>query len=90
MNIEIGKQGTHIDDSDDDDEAAKHLSPVSIQEMITTANAHQKILERHIKALELLMDDETLLSRKSHSVFFFTRSYWTLKSKEEEEKNSRS
>ncbi|KAF7494387.1 Oxysterol-binding protein-related protein 1 [Sarcoptes scabiei] len=52
----------HIDDSDDDDEAAKHLSPVSIQEMITTANAHQKILERHIKALELLMDDETLLS----------------------------
>ncbi|KAH9527824.1 Oxysterol-binding protein- protein 1 [Dermatophagoides farinae] len=56
------KQGTHMgDDSDDEEEAAKQLlSPMAIQDMIVTANAHQKILERHINALQQLLNDETL------------------------------
>lgn len=49
------------DDSDDEEEATKQLlSPIAIQDMIVTANAHQKILERHINALQQLLNDDTL------------------------------
>lgn len=49
------------DDSDDEEEATKQLlSPMAIQDMIVTANAHQKILERHINALQQLVNDDSL------------------------------
>lgn len=39
------------------------MLPLStVQDMISTAGAHQKILEKHISALQQLMDDESLFS----------------------------
>jgi hypothetical protein len=50
------KQGMRFDDSDEDE--LTDLMPIgSMQAMIQTANAHQSILEKHIKALLQLTDD---------------------------------
>ncbi|KAJ6223665.1 hypothetical protein RDWZM_002210 [Blomia tropicalis] len=56
------KQGTRLIDSDDEDDAAKILPMSSIHDMILTATAHQKILEKHIGGLQLLVDDESLFT----------------------------
>lgn len=55
-------QGTYYDDSDDEDEKTKLLSMPTVQDMVLTANAHQKILEKHISGLEQLLDDESLFT----------------------------
>lgn len=60
-------QGTRITDSDDEDETANQLLPLSsVHDMIITASAHQKILEKHIAGLQHLLDDESLFSGKSN------------------------
>lgn len=49
-------QGMRFDDSDDD-ELTDLMPRCSIQSMIQTANAHQSILEKHIRALLQLTED---------------------------------
>ena len=55
-------QRTRLIDSNDKDDAAKILPMSSIHDMILTATAHQKILEKHIGGLQLLVDDESLFT----------------------------
>lgn len=49
-------KGMRFDDSDDD-ELTDLMPRCSVQAMIQTANAHQSILEKHIKALLQLSED---------------------------------
>ena len=66
------RQGMRLDDSDEDD--LGDLMPIgSMQEMIQTAQAHQSILEKHIKALMLLSEeinssDKQITSSGSHKL----------------------
>ncbi|CAG2167979.1 unnamed protein product [Oppiella nova] len=51
------KQGMRIDCDSDEDELQELLPSSGIQALIQTANAHQSILERHVKALLQLNED---------------------------------
>ncbi len=60
------KQGMRFDDSDEDE--LTDLMPIgSMQAMIQTANAHQSILEKHIKALLQLTDDINCAEKQFNS-----------------------